>query len=468
MMLIFLLFAHASAWSGSSRQPIRIHPFYQNMSTGTGSMDEAIKQQTNKAIETYASMLLVDRVNTNLTFHRSCLKTTDKICHKYQTEYQHDIPTAWWKKVQGCDTCVNNSSQCCTNYPGGVGFSETDLVILVTTNNTDICKRTEPPPPSAYAGVITRDQYDRPTLGYINFCVDIILQIETENLTPYILRIAKHEVGHALGFIAASIPLMHDGITGLPRTERDATTNLPPKGDLVCSDGETRSVFLANTTTTLQGPITVRDMINTFRLITPAVQRVARKYFGCDTMLGLELSPREIGSSGGCYQGHWDQCLVWGDIMSYKKGTFNLAKNVRSDITSRPAEKERSMSSSISEFTLAFFEDTGWYDVRYDKAEPINWVGKDGQKMSTGPGFHAGCPWVTKERCERWHKFAYMIGFIVLGICVFCCLIVACVYRNTGTPIVLVKEKKKKKKDTTGHGDNGVDERGIVMAEKEV
>lgn len=51
-----------------------------------------------------------------------------------------------------CDTCMNNSSQCCTNYPGGVGFSETDLVILVTTNNTDICRRTEPPPP-AYAGV---------------------------------------------------------------------------------------------------------------------------------------------------------------------------------------------------------------------------------------------------------------------------------------------------------------------------
>ena len=163
---------------------------------------------------------------------------------------------------------------------------------------------------------------------------------------------------------------------------------------------------------------------------------------------GLELSPREIGSSGGCYQGHWDQCLVWGDIMSYQKGTFNLAKNVRSDITSRPAEKERSMSSSISEFTLAFFEDTGWYDVRYDKAEPINWVGKDGQKMSTGPGFHAGCSWVEKERCQRWHKFAYMIGFIVLGICVFCCLIVACVYRNTGGPIVHVKEKKKKKKRT--------------------
>ena len=151
VILIFLLFAHASAWSGKSRQPIRIHPFYQNMSTG--SMDEAIKQQTNQAIETYASMLLVDRVNTNLTFHRSCLKATDKVCHKYQTEYQHDIPTAWWKKVQGCDTCMNNSSQCCTNYPGGVGFSETDLVILVTTNNTDICKRTEPPPPSAYAGV---------------------------------------------------------------------------------------------------------------------------------------------------------------------------------------------------------------------------------------------------------------------------------------------------------------------------
>ena len=131
VVLIFLLFAHACAWSGKSRQPIRIHPFYQNMSTGR--LDEAIKQQTNQAIETYASMLLVDRVNTNLTFHRSCLKATDK--------------------VQGCDTCVNNSSQCCTNYPGGVGFSETDLVILVTTNNTDICKRTEPPPPSAYAGV---------------------------------------------------------------------------------------------------------------------------------------------------------------------------------------------------------------------------------------------------------------------------------------------------------------------------
>ena len=313
--------------------------------------------------------------------------------------------------------------------------------------------------------VITRDQYDRPTLGYINFCVDIILQIETENLTPYILRIAKHEVGHALGFIAASIPLMHDGITGLPRTKRDATTNLPPKGNLVCSDGETRSVFLANTTTTLQGPITVRDMINTFRLITPAVQRVARKYFGCDTMLGLELSPREIGSSGGCYQGHWDQCLIWGDIMSYKKGTFNLAKNVRSDITSRPKERERGMSSSISEFTLAFFEDTGWYDVSYDKAEPITWVDKEGQNMAAAPGFHAGCSWMEKERCDGWDlPFPWAtFGFIWLGICgVFCCM--TCIQ----IPIALAKEKKQKEKEMIRQSKNGIDEQGIVMTEKAV
>ena len=461
VVLIFLLMiAHASAWSGTSRQPIRITPFYQNMSTG--SMDETIKQQMNKAIETYKTMLSVDP-STNLRFDRSCLKTTNKVCHKYQTYYSHGTPTAWWKTVQGCDTCVNNSSQCCTNYPGGVGVPETDLVILVTTKNTDICKGTHKEFENkegygAHASVIKRDQYDRPILGYINFCVDIIAKVKKEYLTDYILSVAKHELGHALGFTASSIPLMYDGSTGLPRTERDPTTHLPQKGNLVCSDGETRSVFLANTTTTLQGPITVRNIVNTFRLITPAVQRVARKYFGCDTMLGLELSPREI-RNGSCYQSHWDQCLVWGDVMSYKQGTFNQA------IDKRGKSAVGGLSSAISEFTLAFFEDTGWYDVSYDKAEPITWVDKEGQNMAAAPGFHAGCSWMEKERCDGWDlPFPWAtFGFIWLGICgVFCCM--TCIQ----IPIALAKEKKKKEKEMIRQSKNGIDEQGIVMTEKVV
>ena len=77
---------------------------------------------------------------------------------------------------------------------------------------------------------------------------------------------------------------------------------------------------VVDNTTTLEGPILVRGKPFAFRVITPAVARAAREYFACDGLTGLELSPYQSnltdGETGSCYQSHWDQCLVWGDVMS--------------------------------------------------------------------------------------------------------------------------------------------------------
>lgn len=39
----------------------------------------------------------------------------------------------------------------------------------------------------------------------------------------------------------------------------------------------------------------------------------------------------------------------------------------------------------ISEFTLAFLEGTGWYDVDYTMAEPFNWGRNQGCTFHDGP-----------------------------------------------------------------------------------
>jgi hypothetical protein len=74
---------------------------------------------------------------------------------------------------------------------------------------------------------------------------------------------------------------------------------------------------------------------------TPKVVETARKYFNCYTLEGLEL---EDQGGPGSSMSHWEQRILLGDYMGAVIYQEELA---------------------ISEFTLAFLEDSGWYRPKY-------------------------------------------------------------------------------------------------------
>ena len=95
----------------------------------------------------------------------------------------------------------------------------------------------------------------------------------------------------------------------------------------------------------------MREFPTGYRLITPAVQAVARHHFNCQTLTGAELENQPTGdSSASCWGSHWEQ---------------QLNTELMSPVTSS--------HSVLSSFTLAFFEDTGWYNANYSEAEPLIW-----------------------------------------------------------------------------------------------
>ena len=80
--------------------------------------------------------------------------------------------------------------------------------------------------------------------------------------------------------------------------------------------------------------------INKKIIITPKVVENAKKHFGCDSLIGVELEDQGgEGTSGS----HWESRILFGDYMI---GESNL-ENV------------------ISEITLGLFEDSGWYKTNY-------------------------------------------------------------------------------------------------------
>ena len=74
---------------------------------------------------------------------------------------------------------------------------------------------------------------------------------------------------------------------------------------------------------------------------TPKVLDFAKKYFGCESIKGVELENQGLG---GSKNNHWDSRILLGELM-----------------TSEQYEDE----AALSEFTLAFLEDSGWYQVNY-------------------------------------------------------------------------------------------------------
>lgn len=94
-------------------------------------------------------------------------------------------------------------------------------------------------------------------------------------------------------------------------------------------------------------------------MVSPKVVEAAKKHFGCDSLVGVELEDQGGQGSAGA---HWESRIMLGDYM------------VSSDI----------QEMAISDITLALFEDSGWYKVnhytgglfRYGKNQGCDFVQK--------------------------------------------------------------------------------------------
>ena len=124
------------------------------------------------------------------------------------------------------------------------------------------------------------------------------------NVKEYFSFIFLHELTHALGFLESMFPYFPQGV------------------DNILMQKELRGIQ--------------RTLIK-----TPKVVETARKYFNCDRLEGLEL---ENQGGEGSSMSHWEQRILLGEYMGAVIYQEEMA---------------------ISEFTLAFLEDSGWYKPKY-------------------------------------------------------------------------------------------------------
>lgn len=238
------------------------------------------------------------------------------------------------------------------------GIPDVDLVLYVSgTPSSRFCRGTT----LAVAVACNFDQFDRPTAGAINVCLDRIDLNEDGTASDAIIEdntdVLKHEVAHVLGHSSNSYRFFWDSETGKERTPRPFASRT-----VTCVDDVERSLVLPGEDT-----MQFYQSSNGQRyaaIVTPKVQAVARNQFDCQTLPGAKLENQPTGSES-CTGDHWDEHDYYPEALS---GVISPTTNI------------------MSHLTLALFEDSGWYRANYTMGAMNPW------------GLGAGCDFVD-ERC---------------------------------------------------------------------
>ena len=273
----------------------------------------------------------------------NCECTSDNCDVAQPTCNKITIPSTWYNEGKYCSSCPTNKASCtgCTTIAAGNGIPNKDYVILVEAVDTTECKASVDANGNqltlGYAAPCKYDQFDRPILGSLNFCPLAIASASSD----VALATAKHELAHALGFTAGTIPYFRDPLSenSAPRTTRGADGK-PAEQANTCADGNT--VTLATpASTTLNGPTAIRGFANAYTLITPNVAKAAKEHYNCPSTIGIELENQPTGAASSCWGSHWEQRVLNTELMT-------------------PVVDQNSV---VSQFTLGYFEDTGWYEA---------------------------------------------------------------------------------------------------------
>lgn len=219
----------------------------------------------------------------------------------------------------------------------------------------------------AAASYCSTDQYDRPTAALLHICIDENF-FDPKNYRRNTLTL-MHELAHALGFNSLSMAHFRrpDGTPYTPRDEDGAI----PYTEVECTGPGTEHQFasLALPSEEVLQFREVRGGVRVAEVVTPSVVQVVRNQFDCQLLTGAELEsgeglPLSILGNEGCIGDHWERRLFSRDLMN-------------------PIVDDLEYSSRISTLTLAYFADSGWYQVDLSNAD-----------VATGWGRGAGCNFV--------------------------------------------------------------------------
>jgi len=208
------------------------------------------------------------------------------------------------------------------------GQPDCDLLVFVTARHITV------PNVLAFASECQHDQINRATIGFINFD-PASLDSQISDTYPTKLGATTHELSHVLGYSSGKF---------------DQFVN--PDGSSIPQS----SVVFSQTSPRGDGVIT--------KIKTPIVLETVRRHFNCSTLDGAEIENQ--GSNGTAYS-HWEKRLFGNE---YLVGTTTD-------------------SPQLSNVTLAYFQDSGWYNVDYSQADTLRW------------GYGLGCDWVN-NKCSQW------------------------------------------------------------------
>jgi hypothetical protein len=177
------------------------------------------------------------------------------------------------------------------------GIADTDLILYVSgRDSTRFCGTST----LAVAIACNWDQFDRPTAGAINFCLNTVeTTADGESPHPSIeesnVAVAIHEAAHVLGMSSNSYRYFWDPETSQPRTSRPFTAST-----VECVDGQSRTIYLPDENTLRFGVSKLGKRYAT--IVTPKVKTVARNQFNCQELEGAQL---EV-----CFSTSFKLCLV--------------------------------------------------------------------------------------------------------------------------------------------------------------
>ena len=286
------------------------------------------------------------------------------------------------------------------------GVPNADLILYVSgTPSSRFCG----PTTLAVAVACNFDQFDRPTAGAINFCLDQIEVDEYGSASESIIDdntdVAIHEAGHVFGMSSNSYRFFWDPDTGSVRTSRPFQQR-----DVVCVDGQEQTLILPDSNT--MKFFIANNGQRYASIVTQKVATVARNQFDCQELSGAQLENQPTGE-GSCTGDHWDERLFYPEMLS---GVISPTTNV------------------LSPLTLALLEDSGWYKANYTKSNNSPWglgvgcdfisglcligggAGRDGQLPNYSRGFF--CNKASSRGCSpgNSHKMACtMIDYSLRG-----------------------------------------------------
>lgn len=240
------------------------------------------------------------------------------------------------------------------------GIPDTDLILYVSgAPSSRFCSGTT----LAVAVACNFDQFDRPTAGAINICMDQIELNGDGTASAAVIEdnvdVLIHEVAHVLGHSSNSYRFFWDSETGEERTPRPFESRT-----VTCVDDVQRNLILPDENTMKFSQASNGQRYAS--IVTPRVQAVARNQFDCQSLDGAKLENQPTGSDS-CTGDHWDEHDYYPEALS---GVISPTTNI------------------LSHLTLALMEDSGWYRANYTQGRMNPW------------GLGAGCEFV-EEPCVQ-------------------------------------------------------------------